>query len=113
MANQENFNNASEQQPILDEISNLYAKYNSEQLNYQILCDQNIDLPTWFNYNELCTKFLDKAISEQSTSNAKLSEFVSTLRLRMNSFLNDKRMAVPLMLKDSKECNKNVLPQFL
>lgn len=113
LADEENFNNAVKQQPIREAISNLYAKYNSEQLNYQILSDQNIDLPTWFNYNELCTKFLDAAISEQSTSNAKLSEFVSTLRLRMNSFLNDKRMAVPLMLKDSKECNKNVLPQFL
>lgn len=113
LANKDNFNDASKQQPILDEISNLYAEYNSKQLNYQILSDQNIDLPTWFNYNELCTKFLDAAISEQSISNAKLSEFVSTLRLRMNSFLNDKRMAVPLMLKDSEECNKNVLPQFL
>lgn len=113
LANEENFNDASKQLPIRKDISDLYSKYNSDQLNYQILSDQNIDLPTWFNYNELCTKFLDAAIAEQSTSNAKLSEFVSTLRLRMNSFLNDKRMAVPLMLKDSEECNKNVLPQFL
>lgn len=29
-----------------------------------------------------------------------LVEFISTLRLRMNSFLNDKRMAIPLMLKE-------------
>ena len=70
-------------------------------------------MPTWFSYKELCSKFLDAAIAEQENSNARISEFVSTLRLRMLSFLNDNRMAVPLMLKDENECNRNVLPHFL
>lgn len=109
----ENFNNAAEQQPIREKIKELYEKLNQKNLDKQITSEQNIDLPIWFNYQELCTKFLDAAISQESSNNNRISEYVSTLRLRMNSFLNDKRMAIPLMLKDSNEINKNILPRFL
>ena len=85
----------------------------TENAQKQILSEKNIDLPTWFSYRELCSKFLNAAITEQESSNARISEFVSTLRLRMQSFLNDKRMAIPLMLKDENECNHNVLSHFL
>lgn len=113
LANSENFNDTEKQQPIRSEISKLYNEYNTKNIAIQITSDQNIDLPIWFSYHELCTKFLDEAISLQGTSNNKIAEFVSTLRLRMNSFLNDKRMAIPLMLKDNEKVNKKVLPQFL
>ena len=75
--------------------------------------EQNIDLPVWFSYQELCTKFLDVALSQDQTSNNKLNEYISTLRLRMNSFLNDKRIAEPLMLKDPEKINRDILPEFL
>lgn len=95
----------------------LYDNYIKQQrvtrLKNSIACEQNIDLPIWFNYQELCSKFIDAAIAQQETSNNKISEFVSTLRLRMNSFLNDKRISIPLMLKDTNEFNQNILPQFL
>ena len=113
LASQTNFNNAATQQPIRNEIKRLYDALNSSNLDKQITSEQNIDLPLWFSYQELCTKFIDAAILQESGSNGKISEFVSTLRLRMNSFLNDKRMAIPLMLKDTNAFNKNVLPQFL
>ena len=70
-------------------------------------------MPTWFNYQELCSKFIDAAISQESTSNNRIAEFVSTLRLRMNSFFNDKRMAIPLILKDSNDANKEILAHFI
>lgn len=79
----------------------------------QLISEQNIDIPTWFNYQELCKKFIDAAIAQESTSNNRISEFVSTLRLRMNSFLNDKRMAIPLMLKDYNDANKDILAHFI
>lgn len=85
----------------------------SEKLDKQISSELNIDMPSWFNYQELCTKFIDAAIAQESTGNNRISEFVSTLRLRMNSFLNDKRMAIPLMLKDTNEANKNILVHFI
>lgn len=113
LSNQNNFNNADLQRPIREEIRIIYEELNSDNLDKQISNEQNIDLPLWFSYQELCTKFIDSAISQENSSNGKITEFVSTLRLRMNSFLNDKRMSIPLMLKDVNAFNKDILPQFL
>lgn len=113
LANEDNFNNASKQQPILEKIGELYNAVLMESMSKQITNEQNIDLPIWFSYQELCKKYIDAAINQDSTNNNRIAEYLSTLRLRMNSFLNDKRIAVPLMLKDSEEANKNILPQFL
>ena len=66
-----------------------------------------------FHIKSCVKKYIDAAINQDSTNNNRIAEYLSTLRLRMNSFLNDKRIAVPLMLKDSEEANKNILPQFL
>lgn len=113
IAAQENFNNALIQQPLKNLISDRYKKLCENYLNEQITSEQNIDLPIWFDYQKLCSTFIDSAISQENSSNAKLNEFISTLRLRMNSFLNDKRIAIPLMLKDNNQFNKYILPQFL
>lgn len=107
------FNNAAKQQPIRTEIKTKYDELLIENLSIQITNEQNIDLPIWFSYQDLCKKFLDAAINQEGVSNNRIAEFMSTLRLRMNSFLNDKRIAIPLMLKDTEEANRNVLPQFI
>jgi hypothetical protein len=98
---------------IVLELEDFVKKMEQENLLQQISSEQNIDMPTWFSYQELCAKFIDAAIDQESTSNNRISEFVSTLRLRMNSFLNDKRMAIPLMLKNSDEANKDILSHFI
>lgn len=107
------FNNAAKQQPIREQIRERYNTLFNENISVQITSEQNIDLPIWFSYQDLCKKFLDVAINQEGVSNNRIAEFMSTLRLRMNSFLNDKRIAIPLMLKDTKEANKNILPQFI
>lgn len=98
---------------IIEKMKHVISQMESENQKKQILCEQNIDMPTWFAYQELCTKFIDAAIAQESISNSRITEFVSTLRLRMNSFLNDKRIAIPLMLKDSQEKNHNILSHFI
>lgn len=113
LANQENFNNAAKQTPIREQIQTLLNELIQKNIAVQITSEQNIDMPTWFAYQELCTKFIDAAISQESVSNSRITEFVSTLRLRMNSFLNDKRIAVPLMLKDSETNNRDILTHFI
>lgn len=113
LSEKDKFNNADNQQQIRGIIKELYDNQLKENLEKQITNLTNIDLPIFFNYYELCTKFLDIAILQNDTNNSKINEFLSTLRLRMNSFLNDKRIAIPLMLKDSNEFNKDILPQFL
>ena len=113
LGSMENFNNAFRQQPIRNEIKARILTSNNEYTKNQITNEQNIDLPIWFNYQELCTKFIDAAISQEKTSTSKIAEYISTLRLRMNSFLNDKRMAIPLMLKNYKEEDKDILAKFI
>lgn len=113
LASQENFNNAAKQAPIREQINTLLNELIQKNIASQITSEQNIDMPTWFAYQELCTKFIDAAIAQESVSNSRITEFVSTLRLRMNSFLNDKRIAIPLMLKESKTENKNILTHFI
>ena len=113
LGSKENFNDASKQSPIIEKIKNLFDKYNQSLSRKQITSEANIDMPTWFSYRQLCTKFIDAAISQESYRNNKVYEYTSTLRLRMNSFLNDKRMAIPLMLDDSNEANQNILSHFI
>ena len=104
---------ASELDVVIEKMRHVLSQMNEENQEEQIVSEQNIDMPTWFNYQELCTKFIDAAIAQESTGNNRISEFVSKLRLRMRSFLNDKRMAVPLMLKDSNDTNKDILAHFI
>ncbi len=113
LGNVDNFNNAAKQQPIREKIREKYDEILKENLSVQILSGQNIDLPIWFSYQELCKKFIDAAINQDSVSNNKIAEFISTLRLRMNSLLNDKRIFIPLMLKDIEKANNDILSQFI
>lgn len=104
---------ASELEPVLAKLELIIRAMEQENQNETLVSEQNIDMPTWFNYQELCTKFIDAAIAQESTGNNRIAEFVSTLRLRMRSFLNDKRMAIPLMLKDTNHTNKDILAHFM
>jgi len=104
---------SSELQPLLDELSQIISLMTQENEKKQITSEQNIDIPIWFSYRELCTKFIDAAIEQEGRTNNRISEFLSTLRLRMNSFLNDKRMAIPLMLKDENRDNREILSHFI
>ena len=113
LAGAANWNNAELQIPIREEIKRLFHEIVEEDVSHGIAREQNIDLPTWFSYRGLCTKFLDAAISLESMTNNRIAEYVSTLRVRMNSFLNDRRIAVPLMLGDDGVANQDVLAHFI
>jgi hypothetical protein len=108
-----NFNNTLKQDPVRIKIQQLFDKTNLMSSEEQITSEQNIDMPIWFNYMELCTKFIDSAIEQEGHTNNRIKEYLSTLRLRMNSFLNDKRMSIPLMLRNIEKDNKLVLTQFM
>ncbi len=64
------------------------------------------------NVNELLSSYMDCAIREQSVSFDKLTEYASTLVLRMRSYVDDVRLANPLMLDKQKDIN-DALAQFL
>lgn len=114
LSTQENFNDAAKLEPVKREISRLFLELQKNRSTRIIESEANIDMPTWFSYKDLCGKFLDSALQQNIVNNSKLGEFVSTLRLRMNGFLNDRRIAVPLMLKESEEGDKEkILYHFI
>lgn len=57
-------------------------------------------------------RFFDEAIIEQENSGNKLREFVSTLRLRLQSYLGDERLCQPLMMYQTVEI-ENSLAKFI
>jgi len=74
--------------------------------------NRNIDFPLYFEFKEMMTACFDAAIQETSVSQDKINEYVSTLKLRMQSFVDDIRLAEPLMLDKQEDVN-DALVQFL
>ena len=74
--------------------------------------NRNVDNPLYFSFNELLTEYIDSAIREQSVATDRLNEYISTLLLRMRSYVDDIRLAEPLML-DKQEDMNDALIQFL
>ncbi|HMU03599.1 MAG TPA: DUF87 domain-containing protein, partial [Saprospiraceae bacterium] len=86
--------------------------YHSLVIQSRSTQDQNIDLPLQYNFKDLINNFFDNAIDEQETSNNRIREFVSTLKLRLQSYLNDERIAEPLLLNFDGKINA-VLAKFI
>jgi hypothetical protein len=69
-------------------------------------------LPNWFSFIQLISQFLDDAVSEQENNGNRIKDYISTLRLRLESYLNDYRIS-NLMLLDSTEAIPDALSRFL
>lgn len=93
---------------IKSEIA-LYAVSIRDQ---EIVEEKNIDLPIYFNFNDLIERFFDEAINESEKSGNRLREFISTLRLRLQSYVGDERISRPLLLNHSEEIT-NALAKFI
>ncbi|MEA5426400.1 ATP-binding protein [Arcicella lustrica] len=86
---------------VSKDISEQMLLYNVSLRNVEISQERNIDLPVYFNFKELLERFFDEAIEENESSGNRLREFVSTLRLRLQSYLTDERISQPLLLNQS------------
>lgn len=93
---------------IRSELSNYYSTVRKVEVSKE----RNIDLPIYFNFHELLERFFDEAINEQENSGNRLREFISTLRLRLQSYLSDERISQPLLLSQTDEI-KNALAKFI
>lgn len=105
-------NTLNDEKNALKELESKYLEYSSSQNVKQIAIEKNIDLPIWFNFQDLITRFFDEAINEQENSGNRLREFVSTLRLRLQSYLGDERISQPLLLSQTEEIT-NALAKFI
>ena len=72
--------------------------------------DYKFDL--YYNFHSLISTCFDYAIKESAVSQDKMNEYISTLKLRMQSFVDDVRLASPLLLDKQNNIN-DVLVQFL
>lgn len=102
-----------------DILASALEKINTEIEGYKesvvenVTCEnRNIDTPLFYDFNELISVSFDMAIKESAASQDKLNEYVSTLKLRMQSFVDDIRLAQPLLLDNPNEI-ENVLVRFL
>ncbi len=89
-------------------LKDRYLEYITSQNAEQVALDKNIDLPVWFNFEELITTHFDQAISEQDGSSNRIREFVSTLRLRIQSYMNDERISNPLLLGQNDNIERSL-----
>lgn len=92
----------------IDKILNDHFEKRNEDL---LLKNTNIDIPLYFSFDKLIMKYIDKAIEEQKTTNNKLNEYLSTLRLRLRSYSSDERFSTPFMLKNNN--TENLLGEFI
>ena len=70
---------------------------------------QNIDSPKFFDFSELIDKGLDQAIESIDENKNRYKEYVSSLKLRLASFMSDMRKAEPLIFnKDSLYSYENI-----
>lgn len=96
----------------LPKLQELLDKFIAEKNVASTSENRNLDLPIFYNFSDLLSMYFDMAIREQETSSDRLSEYVSTLKMRMQSFKDDMRIASPLML-DAKEDIEKVLVKFI
>ncbi len=96
----------------VSKIQSQLDEYREQQVDNVSSENRNIDFPIYFNFKGMISSCFDAAIQETSVSQDKINEYVSTLKLRMQSFVDDIRLAAPLML-DKQEIVTDALVQFL
>lgn len=74
---------------------------------------QNIDIPKFFDFSELIYKGLDKAIESIDENKNRYREYVSSLKLRLISFMSDMRKSEPLIFNESSLYSDKKINDYL
>jgi hypothetical protein len=106
-----NINRANEDD-ALNDLKQKVTEYLSQKSQTRLALEKNIDLPIQFQFEKLINEHFEEAIKEQESSSNRIREFVSTLRLRLQAYLNDERIATPLMLNHTTDIAEG-LSKFL
>ena len=97
---------------VLPKLQKLIEKFIADKNVATTSENRNLDLPIFYNFSDLLSTYFDVAIREQETSSDRLTEYVSTLKMRMQSFKDDMRISSPLMM-ETVENIENVLVKFI
>ncbi|MHB9296900.1 ATP-binding protein [Fusobacterium polymorphum] len=74
---------------------------------------QNIDLPKFFDFSELINKGLDEAIESIDENKNRYREYVSSLKLRLASFMSDMRKSEPLIFNENSLYSDEKINNYL
>lgn len=78
------------------ELTNVLNKITSPKVKLY----ENIDLPKYFDFNDLINNGLDEAINDIEENQNKYREYISSLKLRLASFMSDLRKSEPLLFNE-------------
>lgn len=90
--------NQTNESRLIEEIKVEYNSYLSSLENNKANASINVDLPIHYDFKEMIIDHFNQAIDEQEFSGNRIREFVSTLKLRLVSYMQDDRIAAPLLL---------------
>lgn len=110
LSNEKNKNNLKDEFGIKGSISSEIVKESYDILDKElkkivtektIVTNSNIDLPKYFNFNDLINNGLDEAIDDIEENKNKYREYISSLKLRLASFMSDLRKSEPLLFNQN------------
>ena len=76
------------------------------------IISESIDFPLFFDLNDLITNQINQAIEESDGSSQRIREHLSTLKMRLHSYMTDERIAGPLLF-NLKNDIENGLAKFI
>lgn len=97
---------------IKEELEKAFIEYLSQKEKEKKTLSESVDHPIYFDFAKLINESINQAIDESEGSAQKMREHLSTLKMRLHSYLTDERISTPLMF-DKKEDILNGLAKFI
>jgi len=97
---------------IKQELEIHYLEYLNAKEKDKKTISESIDHPIYFDFAQLISTSINSAIEDSDGSSQKIREHLSTLKMRLHSYLSDDRISMPLML-DQKTAIENGLAKFI
>jgi uncharacterized protein len=89
-----------------------YLEYLNQKEQSKKTLSESIDYPKYFDFSELISNSINLAIEDSEGSSQKIREHLSTLKMRLHSYLSDERISTPLLL-GQKDDIKEGLAKFI
>lgn len=97
---------------IKEELEKAFIEYLSQKEKEKKTLSESVDHPIYFDFAKMINESINQAIDESEGSAQKMREHLSTLKMRLHSYLTDERISTPLMF-DKKEDILNGLAKFI
>src|SRR5690606_37392051 len=88
---------------IKQELEIHFVKYLNEKEKTKKTISESIDHPVYFDFGELISSSINLAIEDSDGSSQKIREHLSTLKMRLHSYLSDERLSNPLLLAHKQD----------